>query len=203
MPMIGRLAEILAGVMVNSGAAKESDRDIYVYGLDVLLSTAASVLCILALGLLLGRILGTLIFLAFFIALRSVAGGFHASTHFRCFLVMLAAFAAAMAVLFFTPAEIQRWATLLLAAASLAAVAVLAPAPHENRPASRAELRKFRKLSLLLASVEALAVVLCSALGAEAPAIAGALGMLASAGSLVAACRRADGRDGTVQRPGC
>lgn len=184
--MIIWLSEKMADALVGSGAARQEDRDIYVYGLDVLLSTAANIACILALGILLGRMMETLLFLAFFITLRSAAGGFHANTHLKCFLIMLAAYACAMALIAVLPPVSFWWAALAFAGAAVAIVAALAPAPHENRPVSQREFIKFRKLSMWLVVLEAYAVAMCVALSVAAMAFAAALGMLASAASLVA-----------------
>lgn len=184
--MITWLSEKMAGLFVGSGAANEEDRDVYVYGMDVLLSTALSILCILAIGILIGKGIETLLYILLFTVLRSAAGGFHANTHWGCFLIMLGSYGIMLALLTFLPLEACRWAALPLAVASLAVVAVLAPAPHENRPVSAKELKRFRRLSLWLAFAEVLAVLLCLLCAAASLALAAALGMVTSALSLVA-----------------
>jgi accessory gene regulator B len=187
MAMISWLSQKLADLLASSDEKAKENRDIYVYGLDVLLSTAANILCVLAIGAVAGRFAATLIFLAGFVALRSVAGGYHASTHFRCFLIMLAAYAAAMAPTFLLGWEALRLAALPAAAVSLAVVIALAPAPHENRPVTPGQLRRFRALSLWLAGGGAAAAAACFALSLDAPAYALAAGMVTAAGSLCAA----------------
>lgn len=184
--VIAWLSQKLADMFISAGAPGE-DRDIYVYGLDVLLSTALSVICVLAIGAATGRLLATVIFLACFIALRSAAGGYHASTHLRCFLIMLAAYAAAVAPTFLFNASALGVASLPAAAAALAAVLALAPVPHENRPVTPAKFRQFRLLSLWLAGGEAAAVTACFLLKLDLPAYAAAAGMFTAAVSLCAA----------------
>lgn len=185
--MISWLSEKIADALISGGSVDAGDRDIYVYGADVLLSTAANILCVLVIGAVAGRVLETLLFLAFFIALRSAAGGFHAATHLKCFLILLAAYGAALALILLLPQKTCGIIALPAAAVSAAAVAALAPVPHENRPASPKELVRFRKLSLWLAAGETAAVLLCFALGLGLPALAASAGMLASASSLLAA----------------
>ncbi len=192
--MIVWLSRKLAGAMVGAGTASEENREVYEYGLEVLLSTAASVVFVLLAGALIGKLLETIAFLALFITLRSTAGGFHASTHFRCFLIMMAAYAAAMALVMAVPADVSGWVAMAVSFVSAAVVAMFAPAPHENRPVGEEELRKFRVVSLWIASAEGLAVVLFAVIGWCAIALAGAMGMAASAVSLVVA--HAAGRKG-------
>lgn len=187
--MIDWLSGKLADALVATGAVADGDRDIYVYGMDVILSTAFSVAGVLAAGLLIGRAAETTLFLAFFMALRGVAGGFHASTHFRCFLIMLVAFALSMTLVHFTAATFGLLLSPVLAAVSLAVVLALAPAPHVNRPVTADEIMKFRKLSRLVAVLEWIAVMLALGLCAGTPAVSlsAALGMFSSAASVVAA----------------
>ena len=191
--MISWLSQKLADLFVSSGAVPAEDRDVYVYGLDVLISTAASVLCVLVIGILAGRLPVTLLFLACFIALRSVAGGFHASTHFRCFLIMLGAYGAALLPVFFLTEGLLGRAALPMVAVSLAVVIALAPAPHDNRPVTPAKLKRFRVLSLWLAGGEVAAAAACVALSLNIPAYAVAAGMFTAAASLCAAHAQARG----------
>lgn len=184
MFMIERLSAKLADALIGGGEATQDDRDVYVYGLDVLLSTAANMLCMLAIGFLINRALQAAVFLLFFTVLRSAAGGFHANTHFKCFLVLLGAFGVSMALIILLPPEACLFLACAAAALSMGAVVALAPLPHENRPVSAGEMVKFRRLSRCIVAVEAAAVLLCLALNAPAAGLAGALGMLSSASSL-------------------
>jgi accessory gene regulator B len=187
IPVIVWLSEKTADALIGSGAVNAQDRDIYVYGMDVLLSTAANTVGILALGFLIGRWAETLLYMAFFTTLRSAAGGYHASTHFRCFLIMLASYSAAMALVVLLPSDISRLAALPITLLAFAIVGMLAPVPHSNRPVGAREYSKFKKLSLAIAIVETVIVGIFVWIDAPALAIAGALGMLTSAFSLSAA----------------
>jgi accessory gene regulator B len=184
--MIERLSARLADAFIVSGAAKEEDRDVYVYGLDVLLSTSANILCMLAIGILLNLALEAAVFLLLFSVLRSAAGGYHADTHFKCFLILLGAFGASMALVALLPPSACLWMAPAFAFMSVTAVLALAPAPHENRPVSAREIIKFRRLSLMIVAAESAVVLLCLLLNAGEAALAASLGMLASASSLCA-----------------
>jgi accessory gene regulator B len=186
--MISRLSARLAGALENGGAIRAEDRDIYVYGLEILLSSAANALIVLAAGLLLGKLPETILFMLFFAVLRGTAGGYHADTHAACILIMAVAYGAAMVVLTLLPSAALPWFSLCAAVTSVIAVLAFAPAPHENKPISGKELLKFRKLSVCISFGEAGVVALLAALNAANLGAAAALGMLASAASLFAAC---------------
>jgi accessory gene regulator B len=185
--MIAWLSGRLAGVLASRGAIQEDEKDVYAFGFDALLSTAVNIVCVLGIGLLLGCVAEAALFTLFFAALRGTAGGYHAETHLACTLIMLAAFGASMLLLMLLPASAFVWLSVFASVISFAAVAILAPAPHENRPVSGRELSKFRKLSICVSLAGAGAVFLLVALGAGRLAASASLGLLAAATSLAAA----------------
>lgn len=185
--MISRISDRLAGVLENGGAIQAEDREVFAYGLEVLISSCANALLLLAAGLLIGRLPETAFFMLFFAVLRGTAGGYHAGTHAACMAIMVGAYGTAMATLLLLPAGMLPWVSLACAGASVAAVAVLAPVPHENKPLSREELRKFRKLSIFMVAGEAGVVGLLWVTGVVYLGSAAALGMIAAAASLMAA----------------
>lgn len=193
--MIAWLSGRLAGALSSRGAIPEDGKEVCAYGLDVLLSTAVNIACVLGVGLLLGLCAEAALYTLLFAVMRGVAGGYHANSHLACTLVMLAAFCAAAALLMLLPAPALTWLSITACVLSLSAVAALAPAPHENRPVSGRELSKFRKLSICVSLTGAGAVAFMAALGAGRSAAAASLGLLTAASSLAAArIRRATGR---------
>lgn len=70
-------------------------RNIYTYGFEIIYSTLFCTLSILLLGTIQDRLLQTFIFLSVFSVGRVLAGGYHASTYKKCYLLTLATFLAA------------------------------------------------------------------------------------------------------------
>jgi accessory gene regulator B len=62
-------------------------RNIYIYGLEVLLLNAGLLVAFLIISILTGAYIHYLTFLAFFIPLRIFAGGYHAKTSEKCFVL--------------------------------------------------------------------------------------------------------------------
>ncbi len=67
----------------------ESDTDILKYGLSALLVSIFEITSILILSLFLGNFLNTLVFFVAFVPFRLYAGGYHAETKMKCYLVLL------------------------------------------------------------------------------------------------------------------
>lgn len=66
------------------------EREIYVYGFDIALYTLISTLGLIFIGFLIESSIEVLILISLFYVNQTLGGGFHASTHLSCFLVMCA-----------------------------------------------------------------------------------------------------------------
>lgn len=82
--MESKLATILCNRLLSQGAIDEEYKEVYVYGLELVLSFVFSTTVILLAGTLLNALDIAIIFLTIFIALRRFTGGYHAPTYLRC-----------------------------------------------------------------------------------------------------------------------
>lgn len=85
--MLNRISSELASVLLKKVDKTQYDREVYVYGLELIISTLAGVLSILVVSIMLSDIMAGLVFLLSFVPLRLFAGGYHASTYWKCFLI--------------------------------------------------------------------------------------------------------------------
>ncbi|MCL1883106.1 MAG: accessory gene regulator B family protein, partial [Defluviitaleaceae bacterium] len=167
--------------------------EVYAYGLEIFLSSALQLLAFIALGLIFGQLLTTIAFLASFIPLRTVAGGFHARTHFRCFLGFCAIYAVFLGLLHLIPAGLSGVMAMVFVGVAAIPVLVFAPLPDANKPVGSKKLKTYRRKSLVRFFVIA---AIIAALGIASVffdfvpvgiVLAFSIGQLAAAGSLVAA----------------
>lgn len=77
----GKLAKKIAEC---SDANKE---EIYIYGLELIISTFFGLISILILSCLLSRFTSGLVFISVFVPLRLFTGGYHAATYSKCFII--------------------------------------------------------------------------------------------------------------------
>lgn len=82
--MESKLATMLCNRLLSQGAIDEEYKEVYVYGLELVLSFVFSTTVILLAGTLLNALDIAIIFLTIFIALRRFTGGYHAPTYLRC-----------------------------------------------------------------------------------------------------------------------
>ncbi len=82
--------ENITAFCIRKGYVSEEDRELYGYGFDIIFYTIWSTAVLLLVGLVLKRFLATLIIVSVFYTFQSSGGGYHANSHLKCFLFMLA-----------------------------------------------------------------------------------------------------------------
>ncbi|PWJ11938.1 accessory gene regulator B [Ruminococcus flavefaciens] len=71
----------------------KDEYDHYKYGIEITISSLINLLLVFSIGIMINRIMYSLIFLTIFISLRQITGGFHAKTYLRCNITMCCSFA--------------------------------------------------------------------------------------------------------------
>jgi accessory gene regulator B len=136
----------------DSGIIEKTDEDVYEYGLDLLLFTAINIVVILGSAALIRKIIDGIFVLAVILPLQSFGGGYHAKTHFRCFLIMFIIWwVVALILPFITPT-----AALIMICLAVVAVYWLAPVAHENVKMSLKQRMKMRNMARIIVSASAL-----------------------------------------------
>lgn len=123
---------------------KEEDREIYAYGLELLLSTVFSLIAVVVISIIFGRFFETLVFLAIFILMRIFAGGYHASSHLRCFFILMFAYAVFLILLTYFDKSLYVWISNGFGLFSLGIIFWLSPVEDKNKPLSSKERKVFR-----------------------------------------------------------
>jgi len=188
--MLERIATDLAHFFyANSGTEyDDGDVEIYSYGLQMFLSSVLEVSFVAILGICVGRFFETAAFFIGFIPLRLYAGGCHARTHLRCFLVLLVIYSTFLSVLYAIPVPLANYFSIAFVCLSALSVLTLAPLADVNKPIGPIRRREYRQKSVVIYSVQAIFIVGISLTGLlPYIALSLAIGQLSAAGSLVAA----------------
>ncbi len=159
--MIRKLTHQLTDIIIASGSGKEESRDVYVYGLDIILSTILNLVCVCIFSLIVGRFVFAIIYMIFFVGLRTVAGGYHANTHLGCLLVMLAAFGLSLLLLYVVPTMYYLWISFVMIVLSASLIFTLAPVDHPNKPLDKEDKKRLKALSRSVISLEMALIAGC------------------------------------------
>ena len=133
-----------------------SKKAIYEYGIQLSLSTLASMCSIVLLGLLFKNPASAFIFLGVFFFLRLFSGGYHAPTYTRCFLLTNSVYLTVVGTSYWI-VHFQLYHLLpVIVVASCVVVMVLSPIRNKHHPLSEKTYRKNRKIAVVLAAIESL-----------------------------------------------
>lgn len=141
---------------ISSGAVADTskNRAIYTFAFENLLYSAISWGIFLIAGLVFKRFLGCVIFIAFYVPLRTHCGGFHQSSQRKCFVTSLFIFAATI-VLSYTPVmQVPIYVFIGVSILSTIVVFLLAPQEDKNKPLSEREKHRYGLIARILVLVE-------------------------------------------------
>ena len=94
--MIEYIASRLSAYLVKMEIIREDEQDVYQYGFDITIYTITSTIGLLLIGIVFGQLKNALFMISALYLLQTYGGGYHASTHFRCFGLMALGLAAGL-----------------------------------------------------------------------------------------------------------
>lgn len=125
------------------------DRTVYIYGVEIILSTLLEIISILVSAIFLSSFIKGIVFIVVFFTLRIFAGGYHAETYKKCFCITCGVFLAVLLianiVLKLSDEKIL-WVLLYLA---ITYIIVRAPVLNKNQPLSKSEIVNNVKLTTI------------------------------------------------------
>lgn len=151
--MVQSVAVSITKQFLKVGVIEAGQMEIYIYGLEVLLSSLLNILVIIIISLLMCNPTAWLFFLISFVPQRLSAGGYHASSHFRCTTVGAISFASLIMLSNLLPMHIWNWLSLVTCILNLLLVLKLAPVQTVNNPLSGKEVQRNRIISLYIAHI--------------------------------------------------
>ncbi len=148
--MLDKLIIASMDYLIRHQVIVEDDRDIYEYGFHALYNNIIDIASILIISIWLHQIPQTILYHIPFVALRNTAGGFHAKTHFRCFIL-------STTIWLFSLWGILRIISPImyigLAGLSVFLVWVKAPIENENSPLSAEKYKRMKILCRIISAV--------------------------------------------------
>jgi len=178
----------IACALWNQGIIREEDIDTCRYGLDIFVSSAIEIISILLIAVLVGNFLETFLFFLAFTPLRIYAGGYHANTKLRCYLISLGVYCIFTMIMNILPQNKYWTVNLLTTLSSLSIVLFSAPVIHKNKYVNKIELKYYRKFSIWICSIETVVILLLTVIFSKSPYIVSlAIGQAAVTFSMISA----------------
>lgn len=150
--MITAIANRIVNFIYSKDNLLIDERDVYVYGYEIILSSCITFLLLISTGLLFGLPIEAVTFFIVFYLLRRRTGGYHANTYLKCNLffetnIILAMILASLNFNFFVKTIINVTSFLFC----LILTIVKAPISNENKPISKRMRKRHKIWSISLA----------------------------------------------------
>lgn len=154
------ISEKLTVSLVESSIIDSEDEELYQYGILQGFRIILNLVSALIIGLAFGKLPEIVLFMTAYIPLRSYAGGFHAKTPLRCYVLsvaMLCVISMGLQKIIFSDTILY-----IISFAAAAVVLIVSPIEDKNKPLDADEIRVFKKRARMILAVEFL---LCIVLG--------------------------------------
>lgn len=169
----------IADSLIHAGVAPTEDKALYEYGIRQGILTVINILTAVLIGLLLGMVWQTVVFLIAYTPIRTNAGGYHAGTPFMCYLLSIPMMLAVLSGIKFIPWN--GYLVLIVIICAGIAVFLLAPVEDMNKPLDQLEVKVYKKRSRIILTILSIVAVILWFAGIKQSSlsIVMALGMIA------------------------
>lgn len=156
--MINKLSAYLANTLIKKKIIEQEDFELYHYGLFVTITEAWLLLFCISVGIIFNVILQSIVFFVIFFLVHRFAGGFHAKKEWQCQIITLSLFFLCIAGIKYET-DINMIYMIAVYIVGCVVIIALSPADTPQKPLSKAEKVKFKKITAVI-------VLICSVIAA-------------------------------------
>lgn len=158
--MFHNLAVDIAFLLIKNKIVDIEQRDIYVYGLEVILLNGSLLIVFLIASMLCEAMLNFWAYLILFLPIRSFSGGYHAEKSESCFVLSTIMYGLSIAITAFFPLLYQNWKWTIAGIISVIIILALSPMINENNPLTKSQQKRNRIIVYILLSVDLVVFIL-------------------------------------------
>lgn len=159
--MFHNLAVDIAFLLIKNKIVDIKQRDVYVYGLEVILLNGSLLIVFLITSLLCREMINFWAYLIFFLPLRVFSGGYHAKSSESCFVLSTIMYGLSIAITFFFPLLYQNWKWTFAGIISIIVILALSPMVNENNPLTQSQRKRNRIIVCILLTADLVVFILC------------------------------------------
>ncbi|MDF2472889.1 MAG: putative accessory regulator protein [Anaerocolumna sp.] len=146
--MIHKFATIIADSLFKNKIIPDEQKDIYIYGYEILLSSMLNLSLVLISGILLHQIPSAVIFYIVFVITRLYSGGYHADSYLKCNVIFVIVFLLTIAVSKLLYHEMSFVYLIIFLSIYIGSVLEYAPIENANKKLTEENKVKYRKISI-------------------------------------------------------
>lgn len=148
--MTQKLANYLTDFFLKNSLIAIEDKESYVYSFEVFFSAVISWGSIFLIAFFTKTIYATFCYVVSFCCFRGTSGGYHASTHLKCYLLSMTTFLLFLLAQFWLPKQYTIEICCLLLCISSIIFFLFSPVEHKNNPFTLQQKNHFRKRTIKL-----------------------------------------------------
>ena len=148
--MINNLSARLTDKLLSKGSSTEDERELYIYGLFMLISQLLYLVLACIFGLLFQCFIESIAFYVAFQVIRRYAGGYHAATETRCEILSTLSIIASIGIIKLSKIYDFKTILLFITLVSVVLIFFLCPLDTPEKPLSEKEFKYFRKISWII-----------------------------------------------------
>lgn len=150
--MFAKVAYKITHHLCEKHIIQREDFDLYMYGFDMGLTVVLNLISTILVGVIMGMVFESIAFLAFYIPLRSYAGGYHANTPLRCYIISVFIIFAILTFCKYLPYSFLLYGSLF--GIGIVACTFLCPVQDNNKPLDNVERKRYKKNSIIILMIE-------------------------------------------------
>lgn len=148
--MLNKLSVLATNQLIRHNSISDEEKEIYSYGIFILLSYLFYTLFTLVCGMVLKCIGGSIIFYFSFQIIRKFAGGYHASTETRCEILSMISIFVSVALIRLSDIYDYKTVILVITTFSIVCIFILCPLDTPEKTLTEEEFKHFRRISQIV-----------------------------------------------------
>lgn len=159
--MFRNFAEDIAFLLIKNKIIDIEERDIYIYGIEVILLNGGLLLMFLLISLLFDAMINFWTYLIFFLPLRIFSGGYHAKTSECCFVMSTVMYGISVAITKFLPLLYLNFYWWIAGVFSVLIIFIFTPLINANNPLNELQKKRNRIVVYSLLIIDFVFFILC------------------------------------------
>lgn len=148
--MITKLSTKIIGILIEKSIINDTEQELYIYGLFMLLSKTLYFILTLILGVLLNIVFESVVFYVSFQFIRTSAGGIHASSELKCEVATTLSLFLCLGIVKLCDLYNLKLVVLILTIVAAVLISLLCPLDTPEKPLNSKEKKYFRKKSWII-----------------------------------------------------
>lgn len=145
--MENKISKQICNYMLHTGIIDGELLDVYIYGMELLISFIFSTVIILCIGFISNTLILTLIYLFIFIGIRRYTGGYHANSYIMCKIITIGTYITVLCLSRYTSIDIIQYFICTLVGIPI--IIMWGPIENPNKPLTNYEKKRSRLIALI------------------------------------------------------